>query len=290
MSEHRRFSVVVGSGGIKPIAAIPFFHFLEEHRLSPELMIGCSGGAYVSAFWNAGYKGDALLKLVDAFKDHVVNRRMFSKLNLKTLLAAGNYPFGSFSKDSGILRSEGILEFYREVLGLRNIEDLEIPFLIYATDLDTGEPVVLDKGRLVESVYASGSLFPVLPPIQIDGRWLVDGGYHNGVPILEAIKRDSDVIVVLIFEEQQETNKKYRGFLEFFCHVVGQVAIENSRNQIPLSVHLHHSEVIFLRYFFKKPIAIWDVDALPEVLELGRNVLEQHKEELLSILLGKKKS
>ena len=66
--KHRDFTVVIGSGGIKPLAAIPFFLFLEEYKLTPRMIFACSGGSYVSCFWANGARTEqALFEKINTF-------------------------------------------------------------------------------------------------------------------------------------------------------------------------------------------------------------------------------
>jgi NTE family protein len=65
--------------------------------------------------------------------------------------------------------------------------------------------VVLERGLVCDALYASSALFPILPPIQIDGRWVRDGYYTSPLPVSEAVKHDMDVIIALTFFDPIDT-------------------------------------------------------------------------------------
>ena len=87
----------------------------------------------------------------------------------------------------GVLQGERILAmFERSTLGVSAIEDfdqLPIPYRAVATDLNTGDAVVLDHGSLAMAMRASMSLPGIFQPVEIDGRVLLDGGLVNQVPV-----------------------------------------------------------------------------------------------------------
>jgi len=167
--------------------------------------------------------------------------------------------------------------------GGKKLEDLPIPTILQATDLDTADPVFLEKGDLASAIYASSALYPVLPPIEIDGKWLVDGGYHSEIPLMEAVRRSNDIIIVLSFDqvpEQQPSN-----FFKLFTGFINQVVHYHTHSHTSLAVNTHQNEILFLRHFFKTPISIWDVNKLPEVIDMGYQVLKNKEQEILNMLL-----
>lgn len=75
------------------------------------------------------------------------------------------------------------------MLGARRFDDLDVPFAVVATDLATGDAVALDHGPLEPALTASIAIPGLLPPVQLDGRCLVDGSLSADLPIDEAVRR-----------------------------------------------------------------------------------------------------
>ena len=83
----------------------------------------------------------------------------------------------------------------QHVSDVRDFDKLPIPFLCIATDVETGEQIVLDEGILAQAIIASGALPTLYSPVEINGRLLIDGGVVNNYPIEELKNRGIDFII-----------------------------------------------------------------------------------------------
>jgi NTE family protein len=97
----------------------------------------------------------------------------------------------------GLSSGVNVMKFLSRRLGAVRIENLSIGFAAVATDLETGEQVVLDRGELIEAVRASISVPGLLTPYRIDGRMLVDGGVLNPLPFDVARERFGGPVVAV---------------------------------------------------------------------------------------------
>ncbi len=132
--------VVLGSGGIKPVAALALIDFLKESNVDIDLLVGCSGGSLIAGTTALGYSSDQTL---DFYEDYF-RRKPFSEADYRTLLGIANLPLGRFDLESGIVKPHKLLDFYRDVYGDSRLEDTRIPTLLQATDIQTGRGVVLE--------------------------------------------------------------------------------------------------------------------------------------------------
>jgi NTE family protein len=269
-------AVVVGSGGIKTFAAIALYEFLDEAGIVPDLLVGCSGGAIMTGLRAAGYTPAQMLELIP----RLLNRELFSKVDYRVLLGIPRLPFGKFDFSCGIIKPDAIKAIYRQLFGDRRLEDLRPTTLLQVTDFHTGEGFVLERGLLADAVFASGSSYPALPPLQIDGRWLVDGGFSSPCPLLEAVKRGIDIIIVVSIETKLDAEPK--SYVDLFNY--GQSICANTliRNQMTTAITLHHYEIIQINVRFTRPVEFWDVEKVPFVLEAGRKAVEAGKGAILS--------
>jgi len=279
----RNFTVVVGGGGIKAMAAVPFFAFLTQQGLVPTRLFGCSGGVFVPCFWAKGiHEEEKMLEAVYAFQHRVANDKLFNDIDYRTLLGVANYPFGRFKKENALLFPNKFFSLCQSISDGLKLEDLPIPTILQATDLDTAEPVFLETGDLASAIYASSALYPVLPPIQIENKWLVDGAYHSETPLMEAVKRTNDLIIVLTFDQVNDNNPS--SFFKFFTGFINQVVRHHTLSHTSLALNMHQNDILFLRHYFKAPISIWDVKKMPEIIEMGRSVLKSKEREILNAL------
>lgn len=271
-------AVITGSGGIKTFAAMALFEFLDEASIKPDLLIGCSGGAIMAALRATGYTPAQMYDLIPK----LLKRELFSKIDYRVLLGIPRLPFGKFDFSCGIIKPERLRAIYRQLFGDTRLEELMTPTLLQVTDFHTGESFSLERGLLADAVYASGASYPALPPLQIDGRWLVDGGFSSPVPMLEAIKRNIDVIIALSIETRLDAEPK--SFSDMFNYGQSLCANQLIKNQMATAISLHHYEIVQVNVRFNRPVEFWDIEAVPFVLETGRKAVEAKKEEILSAI------
>jgi NTE family protein len=274
-----KVGIVVGSGGMKSLSSIALFEFIDEAKIDVDLLIGCSGGSSVIASWACGNDAETMREQAHKFWG---NKDLLTRIDYRTLLSIAGLPFGRFDKSRGLVKSDLALKAYEEMFGDRKIEDLPIRSMFQTTDLLSGEPVMLTKGLLREAVYASGALFPLLPGLQFDGRWLMDGVYSVPLPVLEAVNHDMDIIIAMTYEER--TTVESRGFVPYFLRAHGYSHHWLQRNQTALSVEMHHHEIIFINVVFDKFISLRSVRRIPEILEKGQKAVEEKKDEILSAI------
>ena len=273
-----RVGVVVGSGGIKAMSSIALFEFLEEARIDVDLLVGCSAGSIFAGWWatckNASLMRNTVQKLW--------LREAFAMTDYRTLLSIAGLPFGRFDKTRGLLKPDKVHETYYKMFGDQMMEDLSIKSIFQATDLLSGKPVFLTSGLVRKAVYASSALFPILPSFCINDQWLIDGAYSAPLPILKAVNEDMDVIITMTNEER--TMEESKNFITYFMRAIGYQTTWLQRNQVALSVDLHHHEIIFINVVFDRFLSLRSVRRIPEILEAGRKAVDEKKEEILAAI------
>lgn len=159
-------ALVLGGGGARGLAHIGVLRWLEEESVPLEAIVGTSIGALIGGLYAAGTgvaEMEAVLKKTD-------------KLTVTKILRPG------FSA-SGIIDNNRVRKFLRSFVGETTIEKLPIPFRAVATDLISGEEIVFDKGPLAEAILASIAIPALFMPVYHEGRFLVDGGLSNPLPV-----------------------------------------------------------------------------------------------------------
>jgi NTE family protein len=273
-----KVGVVLGSGGIKTLSSIPLFEFLEQARVNVDLLVGCSGGGILSSAWALEKNAASLRELAG----ELWQKEIFQKVDYRTLLSMTGIPYCRFSKTHGLVKADKVHRTLRNLFGNQRIEDLPTRLMLQSTDLLTGEPVLLTSGLLWDAVYASSALFPILPPIYREGRWLIDGVFSSPVPILEAVNNDMDVIIAMSYEVRvaEETDN----LVGYLMRCIAYQSTWLTRNQLALAVNLHHHEIIFINVVFDKRLGFKSVDSIPAILAAGQDALENKKEDILSAI------
>ncbi|MFC2011896.1 patatin-like phospholipase family protein [Chloroflexota bacterium] len=175
--------LALGSGVARGLAHIGVLKVLEEEGIDIDMVAGTSIGAYIGALYARGDDADSIRKLAE----EIGSRRV------------------SFLTDfalpkTGLIRGRRIENTLKSVFGDTEISDLKKPFACVATDIDSGEEVVIDRGRVREALRASISVPVALAVAKWQGRYLVDGNLVNPVPVslLRAMGADFVIAVNVI--------------------------------------------------------------------------------------------
>jgi NTE family protein len=185
----RPLAYVLPGGGALAAYQVGVLDALTEAELRPDRLIGVSAGAMNAAFYAWGSDADGVRRL-----EHVwatMKRRDLVRVQpwRMALALAG--------KRTSFLDNRHGIEFLRRHLGNRQIEHAPIPLSIITTDLGTGRPFVVESGDVVAAIVASSAFPGVLPPIEIDGRTLIDGGVVADVPLDAAAELGARSVVVV---------------------------------------------------------------------------------------------
>lgn len=170
-----RYLVLCG-GGSRGAIEVGFARALWEAGFRFDGIVGSSVGALNGAFLAAGGHPGELAEIWRSMRFRDVFR-----FNWCILLRGLREP-AIFSP------GRRLRHLLREFRG-RSFEDLDVPFVVVATDLATGEAVALDRGPLEQALTASIAIPGLLPPVHLDGRCLVDGSLSADLPIGEAVRR-----------------------------------------------------------------------------------------------------
>ena len=139
-----------------------------------------------------------------------------------------------------------------------------------------------------ESAYASGALFPILPAIEINGSFLMDGVFSSPLPVMEAVNEGMDVIIAMSYEEI--TDDPSKGFFPYFMRTTDYFQRWLRRNQTALSIDLHHHEIVFLNVVFERYISFRATRRIPQILEAGDKVVEEQGSNILAAIKSFSKS
>jgi NTE family protein len=188
-----RLALVLGSGGVRSVAALGIADVLASEGLRPDLVVGCSSGALFGACIANGWSGeqglDAAMRLWSADLTNKKRWRAYFEI-----LAPR---FCGFSADFSLRDAALIRARVERAFGSTRIEELPTALRIVATDASRGESVVLDRGRLSDAVRASMAVPFMFPSVEIDGRRLIDGVTSDPLPVSAA--RDADACITLGF-------------------------------------------------------------------------------------------
>jgi NTE family protein len=202
-----RVGLVLSGGGARGIAHIGVLRVLEAEGISPDVVTGASMGALVGGLYAIGYTPAALdsiatsLEWASYFRDAPerrflsLDRRFTGDRTILTLpLVHGRVTLPSGAV-SGQRISELLSRLTWDVQTERDFRRFPRPFAAIGTDIETGEPVVLDSGSLAEALQASMSIPSLFPPARVNGRLLIDGGITRNLPARDARALGADILI-----------------------------------------------------------------------------------------------
>jgi len=206
-----RIGLALSGGGARGIAHVGVLKVLEELRVPIHCVTGTSMGAIVGGTFAAGRPPAEMEKIVlaadwdEIFRDRPPREEIAVRRKIddyKTLFAPEfGVKDGGLALPKGVIAGVSIESFFRVLatpsFGITDFQKLPIPFRAMATDIETGEAVVLDRGSVAPAMRASMSVPGAIAPVEIDGRLLVDGGIANNLPIDEARKLCADVVIAV---------------------------------------------------------------------------------------------
>lgn len=180
---------VLSGGGSLGSIQVGMLVALAERGVVPDFLVGTSVGA-INAAWIAGRPGlDGARKLAEVWRS-VRRDDVFPARPLTGLL-------GLLGRNDYLVPSSSLRSLLERNLNYLRLEDAPIPVQVVTTELTTGLEVVLASGDAVDAVAASAAIPAVFPPVEVDGRHLVDGGVANNTPISHAIDAGASTIYVL---------------------------------------------------------------------------------------------
>jgi NTE family protein len=186
-----RTAFVLGGGGNLGAVQVGMLQALLERGVVPDLLIGCSAGALNAA----GLAGDPTLDGVQRLRETWVDLDGSAVFPTNAMGIAAVWQLAR--KGHALGSSDGLRALIERTLGYRTFAEAAVPLHVVATSLRTGRERWFSSGPVVEPILASAALPAVLPPVEIDGDLLVDGGVIDNVPTSRALALDAARIYVL---------------------------------------------------------------------------------------------
>ncbi|MDB4583645.1 patatin-like phospholipase family protein [Draconibacterium sp.] len=175
MTKKYNTGLVLSGGGTRGFAHLGVIAALYEKGIKPDVISGVSAGAIVGAFIAGGKSPEEILEI---FKKGWFFT--YTKIHLPV---------------DGLLKLDGIKEIIQKEIKVKNIEDLEIPFLVCVSNLNKGVVEYKNSGPLAATVLASSSIPVLFAPVELGRYSFVDGGLLDNIPI-EPIKNDCKNLIV----------------------------------------------------------------------------------------------
>ncbi|HEV3422661.1 MAG TPA: patatin-like phospholipase family protein [Paraburkholderia sp.] len=201
-----RVGLALGGGAARGFAHIGVIKALAAHNIHIDLVAGTSAGSVVGALYASGMNGFALNKLALTMDEASISDWAM--------------PF----RTRGFLQGVALQNYLNTTLNNRPIEKMAKPLGVVATDLNSGQPILFQRGNTGIAVRASCSLPSIFEPVKIGGHEYVDGGLVSPVPASFAHKMGADFVIAVDISQRPEsglTSNSFDVLLQTFT-IMGQ--------------------------------------------------------------------
>lgn len=280
---HRPFTVVLSGGGARGFAHVGVLRALEVYGFRAGAVVGVSMGAVVAATyslraadWYSALLGMDTREFPRPFRSRDAQevplrkrfRRLLASLRVAREMFWG-WGVGTRSLTAGTKLLRGLTEGKR-------LEDGKIPVAVCATDLRTGERVVLASGSASQAAYASSALAGVLPPLRRDGQLLCDGAYSDIAPI-DVARSFGHRMVIAVDAGQPQPITEIRNGFQALTRAIDICQLTHA--------HLRFEQAdLVLRPRFGRAIDTLDFDARRECVAAGMRAVRHVRRELERLL------
>jgi len=248
-SSHPKIGLALSGGGAKGMAHIGVLQKLEEWDIPVDYVAGTSMGAVVGGLYAAGLSADEIEEAVlsidwtDLLQDEPERKfRDFRRkeddrhylldieFGLKGMRLSTSLGYLQGQKLNNMLRN-----FTQRAAGIVDFDELPVPFRAVATDIVTGEMVVLAEGDLPAAIRASMAIPGVFTPVEIDGRLLVDGGTTRNMPVDVVRAMGADIVIAIDISAPLSDRDQLRSSLAITGQTIGFLTRLNVEQQMPLA-------------------------------------------------------
>jgi NTE family protein len=183
-----RIGLALGGGAARGFAHVGVIQVLEEAGIRPNLVSGTSAGSVVAALYASGKTGPQLQQIAETMEEATI----------------ADWTLQIFTR--GALRGEALAKYVNAQVGQKPIEAMVIPLGIVATDLNSGNEVVFQRGDTGTAVRASSAVPAVFQPVKVGAREYVDGGLVSPVPVRAARKMGAELVIAVDISSPPESS------------------------------------------------------------------------------------
>jgi NTE family protein len=270
-----RIALVLGSGGVRSIAALGIAEVLAGQGIRPDVIVGCSSGALIGATLALGVSShEALHTATSLWSAELTQQHRWR--SYAQLLAPRWFGF-----DAGFaLRDDRRIEQrIRSAFGTWRLEALPTPLRVVATEARSGERVVLRDGELTTALRASIALPLIFPSVEVSGRRLVDGVVSDPLPV--AVASDAAVVLTLGFKGVMPRR------VDRASRLVAQAstALINNLQQARIDAARSAGQRVFeIELGLDRHVGLWETRAMPYLFEAGRRAARAQLGQITALL------
>jgi NTE family protein len=223
---------VFQGGGALSAPQVGMLRALTEAGIQPDVLVGTSAGALNAVAYATDPTPRGLQALADLW--FTLRRRNVAGLSLSTLARA------LLGRRDGLFDTRPLTTLLTSGFVASRLEDTVLPVHVIATELMTGEPVVMSTGDTVTALLASTAFPGMYAPVERNGLQLIDGGVSADIPVLQAEAQGADITYVLPAAVSDDVGAPPHGPLAMAYHALGQILDATAKRDARAAVGVVH--------------------------------------------------
>ena len=292
-TEDLKVGLVLSGGGAKGLAHIGALKVIEESGVRIDYIGGTSMGAIIGALYASGYSAkqlDSIFSKTDfgtLIQDNIPRRSKTFYEKQESEKYALILPFESFriGLPSGLSKGQNVYNLISRltahVSDVSDFSKLPIPFFCVATNVETGDEVILDHGFLPLAVTASGALPSILSPVIINDTVLIDGGVVNNYPVKEVRAKGMDRIIGIDVQDSLKSRDHLQSAFRILVQINNFKTIGDMVEKRPQTDIYIHPDI--------KDFSVVSFDDGRRIIKSGEESADNFREELEQIAHQQKK-
>lgn len=267
MNKRKTIGLALGSGGVKGLCHVGVIKTLLKHNIPIDFIAGSSIGAWVAAHYG-------LFQDIERLEEYTVYKKK-DKF----------YVFLEPTLKGGLIKGNKLEKLLSQWLNNANFSDTKIPIRVVATDLVSGESVILSTGKLSTAVHASLSIPTLFKPVEYKNKILIDGGTSNPVPDDVVKNMGTDIVIAVNLDNYQKNRtfnlkdltlkKTTNRSLDIMRHYLAQYSINNS--DFVIEPYIPVIGFSSWKKYFQEKIG-------PEIVKIGEQETEKIINEIKKII------
>ena len=245
-AQRPKIGLALSGGGARGAAHVGVLRVLEELRIPVDYIAGTSMGSIIAGLYASGMTLDQIEHaLVTMDWEHIfdddppreeLSFRRKRDDDLYLVKAKPGFRDGELKFPAGLIQGQkfdlALRELTLPVAAVKDFDRLTIPFRAVASDIGTGQPVVLGSGDLAKAMRASMAVPGAFAPAHIDGRVLVDGGITNNLPVSVVRDMGADIVIAVDISTPLASPDEVRNVLEITAQLTSIMTRTNTEQQI----------------------------------------------------------
>jgi len=281
-----RLGIALGGGGARGFAHLGILLVLEENEIPIDVVTGTSMGAAIGGAKALGMdlgKLSRVLACIDLNEILQISESTLREMQRAIGRGMVEYVRGPTWKDgtSGSDALRRLVHLFRLLTADRDFSDLELPFAAVAADVETGEEVVLTEGNLALAIAASAAIPGVFAPVLREGRYLIDGGVLNKVPVDAVIDLGADAVIAV--DAGAPVSRDLRTSLDILLQSQRIASAHLTTLQLERARRRVGGRFLLLQPAVEE-ITMLSFERLPEAVEAGKAAARAHLDEIRALL------